>query len=157
MDLQCRIRFVCIAKVNQPYTHTHTHTHIHSFFPMGLLRTSTAGSYESILYSLCIYVLPNFPILPSPNGFTCDYRKIGFEISVRFCFFFFFRNDFYCFYYSWFTVFCQFSTVQPGDPGIHIYTLFFSHCPPSCSIISGIDMDPCAIQQDLIAHLFQRE
>ena len=31
----------------------------------------------------------------------------------------FFNNDFYFFHYNWFTVFCQFSTVQQGDPVTH--------------------------------------
>ena len=35
-----------------------------------------------------------------------------------FVFSFFIYNDFYFFYYSWFTVFCQFSTVQQSDPVI---------------------------------------
>ena len=30
--------------------------------------------------------------------------------------FFFIYNDFYFFHYSWFTVFCQFSTLQQSDP-----------------------------------------
>ena len=40
---------------------------------------------------------------------------------------FFFNNDFYFFYYSWFTVFYQFSAVQQSDPATHhIYTFFLS-------------------------------
>ena len=40
----------------------------------------------------------------------------------------FFNNDFYFFHYSWFTVFCQFSTVQQGDPVTHTCVhSFFSH------------------------------
>ena len=34
-------------------------------------------------------------------------------------FFLLIYNDFYFFHYSWFTVFCQFSTVQQGDPFRH--------------------------------------
>ena len=43
-------------------------------------------------------------------------------------FFMFINNDFYFFHYSWFTVFCPFSTVQHGDPVTHtcIHS-FFSH------------------------------
>ena len=37
---------------------------------------------------------------------------------------FFIYNDFYFFHYSWFTVFCQFSTIQHGDQ-LHMYTFFF--------------------------------
>ena len=42
--------------------------------------------------------------------------------------FFLFYNNFYFFHYSWFTVFCQFSTAQQGDPVTHtcIHS-FFSH------------------------------
>ena len=36
-------------------------------------------------------------------------------------------NDFYFFRYSWFTVFCQFSTVQQNDPVTHTYIHSFSH------------------------------
>ena len=37
-----------------------------------------------------------------------------------------FKKNFYFFHYSWFTVFCQFSTVQ-GDPVRHTYIHYFSH------------------------------
>ena len=54
-------------------------------------------------------------------------------IGIRGIFF----NDFYFFHFSWFTVFCQFSAVQQSDPVTRTYiTFFFSHYPPSCSIIS---------------------
>ena len=33
----------------------------------------------------------------------------------------YFLNDFYFLHHSWFTVFCQFSTVQQGDPVTHAY------------------------------------
>ena len=46
----------------------------------------------------------------------------------------FFNNDFYFFHYRWFTVFCQFSTVQRGDPVTHTCIHFFLTL--SCSIIS---------------------
>ena len=37
-------------------------------------------------------------------------------------------NDFYFFHYSWFTMFCQFSTAQQGDLVTHTYIhFFFSH------------------------------
>ena len=43
----------------------------------------------------------------------------------------FFFNDFYFLHYSWFTVFCQFSTIQQSDPvtqtHIHTYIHSFSH------------------------------
>ena len=38
---------------------------------------------------------------------------------------YYFLNDFYFFHYSWFTVFCQFSTVQQGDPVTHTCTHSF--------------------------------
>ena len=41
---------------------------------------------------------------------------------------FLFNNDFYFFHYSCFTVFCQFSPIQQGDPVSHTYIhSFFSH------------------------------
>ena len=47
----------------------------------------------------------------------------------------YFSNDFYFFYYRWFTVFYQFSTVQHVDPVTHnIYIFFFLTL--SCSTIS---------------------
>ena len=45
------------------------------------------------------------------------------------CIFFFilFLNGFYIFHCSWFTAFCQFSTVQQSNPVTHIYAHSFSH------------------------------
>ena len=40
---------------------------------------------------------------------------------------YFFSNDFYFSHYNWFTVFCQFSTVQQSNPVTRVYTFFFSH------------------------------
>ena len=47
--------------------------------------------------------------------------------------FFIFYNNFYLFHYSWLTVFCQFSTVQQGDPVIHtcIHSFFSQYHAPS--------------------------
>ena len=39
--------------------------------------------------------------------------------------FYFYLMIFIFFYYSWFTVFCQFSTVHQGDPVTHTYIYFF--------------------------------
>ena len=41
-------------------------------------------------------------------------------------YFLFFKNDFYFFHYSWFTVFYQFSAIQQGDPVTHTYIYSFS-------------------------------
>ena len=38
-----------------------------------------------------------------------------------------FLNDFYFFHYSWYTVFCQFSTAQQGDPVTYTYIHYFFH------------------------------
>lgn len=38
---------------------------------------------------------------------------------------FFLANDFYFFHYTWFTVFCQYSPVQQGDPATHPCTHSF--------------------------------
>ena len=43
------------------------------------------------------------------------------------CIFKKFYNDFYFFHDSWFTVSCQFSTVQQGDPVTHTCIHSFSH------------------------------
>ena len=69
-------------------------------------------------------------------------------------FFFFFLNGFYFFHQSWFTVFCQFSTIQQGDPVRHTCIHSFSH------IImlhhKWLDTVPSALQRDLVAYPFQR-
>lgn len=50
-------------------------------------------------------------------------------LICRLFFFFFHFNEFFS-HYSWFTVSCQFSTVQQGDPVTHTYVhSFFSHFP----------------------------
>ena len=50
------------------------------------------------------------------------------------------------------------STVQQSGIVTHIYTFFFSHQPPSCSIISNQpDIVPCPVQQDLIAYPLQMQ
>ena len=43
----------------------------------------------------------------------------------------------------------------PSHTCIYVYTFFFSHYPPSRSIISDYIIVTSAIQQDLIAHPFQ--
>ena len=56
--------------------------------------------------------------------------------------FIFFLNFFVLFYFYLFYLFLlqliynvlSISTVQQSDPVMHIYTLYFSHYPPSCSI-----------------------
>ena len=53
--------------------------------------------------------------------------NIDSTIIRIFFFFHIFYNDFYFFHYSWFTVFCQLSTVQQSDPVTHIYIHSFSH------------------------------
>ena len=51
-----------------------------------------------------------------------------YSSTAKDSFFFFIYDDFYFFHCSWFTVFCQFSTVQQGDPVTHTCThAFFSH------------------------------
>ena len=57
-------------------------------------------------------------------------------------------NDFYFFHYSWFTVFCHFSTLQPGDPVTHthihslspIILLHHKHLDIVSSAIGGISL-----------------
>ena len=45
------------------------------------------------------------------------------------------------------------SAVQQSDPDIHLYTAFFSHYPPSCSITRYQTQFPLLyVQQDLIAY-----
>ena len=53
------------------------------------------------------------------------------SIFVCFCFH---LSDFCFFRYSWFTVFCPFSALQQSAPVTR--TFFFSHYPPSGSIVS---------------------
>ena len=59
---------------------------------------------------------------------------------------------FFFFHYSWFTVLCQFSTVQHSGPIAHVCILFLT----SSSTMfhhERLDTFPCAVQQDLIAYL----
>ena len=71
------------------------------------------------------------------------------QILLLHLFISFFNNDSYFFHYSWFTVFCQFSTVQQGDPVTHtcIHS-FFSHY----HALSWVTIVPSATQQDCIAY-----
>ena len=67
--------------------------------------------------------------MPDTLAFFNKFSWIFFGIDISFLnFFYIFHNDFYFFHCSCFTLFCQFSTVQQGDPiahtGIHS---FFSH------------------------------
>ena len=59
------------------------------------------------------------------------------------------------FSYSWFAVFCQFSTVQHGDPVTHTCTHSFSHIVMLHHKWPAIV--PRATQQDLIANPFHRQ
>ena len=56
-----------------------------------------------------------------PRGIFCPTDVGGVQFIL------FFKNDFYFFHCSWFTVFCQFSTVQQSDPVTHKYIHSFSH------------------------------
>ena len=49
------------------------------------------------------------------------------------------------------------SVVQQSNLVIHLYTFFFSHYPPSCSITSDQMYISCATQQDLIAYSLQMQ
>ena len=78
---------------------------------------------------------PSPSIKSSHFSLTCDDESgqpgevtLVFLDSFLFC-------DFYFFCYSWFSV-LSISTTQQCDPVIHIYSYFFSHYPPSCSITS---------------------
>lgn len=88
---------------------------------------NSAVYFESIWSTTC-----HIRILTCLN---CNFRSI--YVSVVFFIFLNFLNDFYFFQYSWFTVFYQFYTVQQRDPVTHTYIVFFSHYPPSFSIISN--------------------
>jgi len=67
----------------------------------------------------------------------CFYCMFYYKYSIKvicshiclyhYCAYFVFFNDLYFFHYSWFTVFCQFSTVQQSDPVTHTYIHSFSH------------------------------
>ena len=87
-------------------------------------------------------------------------------------FFFFvpFLNDFYFFQYSWFTVFCQFSTIQQIDGHAHIYIYIYIHIHMythtrilSLTLSSimlhhkWLDIVPSAMQRDLIAYPLQMQ
>jgi len=55
------------------------------------------------------------------------YSNVSVTIKFKHCILYFLIfNDFYFFHYSWFTVFCQFSTIQQSDPVTHMYLYSFS-------------------------------
>ena len=80
------------------------------------------------------------------SGGNCKNSKTQFQNRIHFYFLLFFKfyNDFYFFHYSWFTVFCQFSTIQGRKViqlHIHAYSLGFlfrdKHAPVYNHCISG--------------------
>ena len=74
---------------------------------------------------------------------------------MAFQFYFIFYNDFYFFHYSRFTVFCQFSTAQQGNPVTHTYIhSFFSHYRVPSQVTRHSSQ---SIQQDPTAYPFQRQ
>ena len=108
--------------------------------------------YSIVLILLMFSGLRNFKqttslsVMPHTMDFDSDKKWVLF----------YFLMIFYFVYYSWFTVFCHFSTVQQSDPVsnthahthiytytyicvyiyIYIHTFFFSHYPSPCSITS---------------------
>ena len=70
------------------------------------------------------YLAPLF--VSSEKDYLLGKRKSLFWIKEDFSKKLFF-NDFYFFHYSWFTVFCRFSTVQQSDLVTHTYIHYFSH------------------------------
>ena len=77
--------------------------------------------------------------------------NIKYIVLYYYIIFFVFSNEFYFFHYSWFSLFCQFSTAQSH---IHVYILF-SHIIMLHHKWS--DIVPSAIWQDPIAYPFQRQ
>ena len=80
---------------------------------------------------------------PRSDGKTILSKRLGLLVRVlkSTSSFFFLINDFYFFHYNRLTVFCQFllyskMTQSHTHTHTHIHTFFFSHFPPSCSIIS---------------------
>ena len=55
----------------------------------------------------------------------------------------------FIFHYSWFRVFCQFSTLQQGEPVLFTHIIMLHR--------KYLDIAPSALQQDLIAYPFQRQ
>ena len=67
----------------------------------------------------------------------------------------FFYNDFYFVHDSWFTVFCQFSAAQRGDPITHTCThSFFSHSQAPSQVTRH---SPQCYAAGSIAYPFQRQ
>ena len=77
--------------------------------------------YRNYLY---IYIYIHFT-LHTPIYVATTYNILSY-IHI-FIYLFIIYNDFYFFHYNWFTVPCQFSTVQHGDPVTHCKHSFFSH------------------------------
>ena len=101
------------------------------------------SSFMAELYSI-VYMYHIFTHSSVDRNLNCFHvlaivKSIAVNIEVNvslqivvFSGYFFFNNDFYFFHYSWFTVFCQFSAAQQGDPVKHTCVLsFFSHHVPT--------------------------
>ena len=90
------------------------------------------------------------------------YTRYPSQTSV-FLWLFFIFYDFYFFHYSWFTVFCQFLLCSKVTH-IYIYNIHILYIYILSLTLSSImfhhkwlDIVPCAIQQYLIAYLFQMQ
>ena len=70
--------------------------------------------------SCTVYHMLAILLSPDSINFFCN----SLIVNILF---FLFLNDFYFVHYSWFRVFCQFSTVQQRDPVTHTYIHSFSH------------------------------
>ena len=101
----------------------------------------------------CPFYLPAF-LYSSINIFIEFYIIESHCIFVTH-FFYFFIIIFIFFHYSWFTVFCQFSTTQHDDPVTHNVYILFSHIIRLHRM--WLDIVPRVTQQDLIVNPFQRQ
>ena len=81
--------------------------------------------FEGSLWHLLVMVLVSYT--PAAFMLLCKWLSETGDQRVTF-----FLMIFIFFHYSWFTVFCPFSTVQQSDPVTHTYIYFFSF---SCIIL----------------------
>ena len=97
------------------------------FFRMAFSIQTTLSNSPLIAFSLYSDVRLQVPfkeIKLKASGQDKNYRPLSLPHLPHW---FSLYNDFYFFHYNWFTVFCQFSTVQQGDPVTHTYIHSFSH------------------------------
>ena len=132
--------------------------HLKRTYILLLLGNVIRSSWLVMLFKSSISLLISFLLFLSIIDRSM-WIYFSFQCFHFFCFICFsFLNDFYFFHNSWFTRFCQFSTVQQIDPvaRIHIYILFLTlssimlHRSSQCSTVGS----HCLSSLNVIVHIY---